>query len=718
VAYHGTSEQVLRDAGRPLTLSATWVTGDFFPLLGVAPVLGRTLRPSDDVPGAEPVMVIGYGLWQRYFGGDASAIGRSLEWNGKRFTVVGVLPRGFEYPKGAEVWVPVLPDFPATLEAQASPSEIMVFNLVGRLLPGASVREASDDYAAFLRASDAQRPPALREMRPVLTPLPRLIKGDARATLWAAAAAVGLLLLIACVNVANLLLIRGSARTQELAIRSALGAGKRRLIRQLLTESAVLALLGGVLGILIAIAAVRVLVALAPPGLPRREMIEVDPRVLLFALAITTAAALLSGLLPALLTAAGNLSVWLRGGHRTASASRGVQALRHGLVIGQISLAIVVVVGAGLLVRSLLALQSVELGFNEERLLVVETTFPPDLLPERSGQVALQEEMVARVGAIPGVISAASLPRPPFSEQGGWTAMYTGEGQTPEAQATNPWINFEVVGSGYFRTLEIPLYRGRAFGEEDREDAPRVAIVSEAVARHSWPGEDPVGRRIKLGPAESPGEWHTVVGVVGETRYRELTDLQPSLYLPIRQFGGPVPMSLAIRTRADPAGVIPQIRRALQEVHPELMLVGGGSMRQLMAAPLARPRFSTLLLGTFAVITLLLAAVGLYGVMAATVRQRTREMGIRLALGARVEAVRRLVLRQGMGLALWGCVLGLIGAFLGTRALQSMLFGISPTDPLTIGAVVGLILATAALACYLPARRASRVDPVNALRAE
>jgi predicted permease len=296
--------------------------------------------------------------------------------------------------------------------------------------------------------------------------------------------------------------------------------------------------------------------------------------------------------------------------------------------------------------------------------------------------------------------------------------MYTGEGQTPEAQATNPWINFEVVGSGYFRTLEIPLYRGRAFGEEDREDAPRVAIVSEAVARHSWPGEDPVGRRIKLGPAESPGEWHTVVGVVGETRYRELTDLQPSLYLPIRQFGGPVPMSLAIRTRADPAGVIPQIRRALQEVHPELMLVGGGSMRQLMAAPLARPRFSTLLLGTFALITLLLAAVGLYGVMAATVRQRTREMGIRLALGARVEAVRRLVLRQGMGLALWGCALGLIGAFLGTRALQSMLFGISPTDPLTIGAVVGLILATAALACYLPARRASRVDPVNALRAE
>ncbi|HEV2129852.1 MAG TPA: FtsX-like permease family protein, partial [Longimicrobiaceae bacterium] len=407
-----------------------------------------------------------------------------------------------------------------------------------------------------------------------------------------------------------------------------------------------------------------------------------------------------------------------RGGRRTGSSSRGAQALRHGLVIGQISLAIIVVVSAGLLVRSLLVLQSVNLGFNEERLLVVATTFPSDLLPERPAQVALQEEMRERVAAIPGVISVASLPRPPFSEQGGWTAMYTGEGQTPEAQATNPWVNFEVVGAEYFRTLEIPLYSGRAFGEQDREDAPRVAIVSEAVARHTWPGEDPIGRRVKLGPLDGPAEWHTVVGVVGETRYRELTEPQPSLYLPIRQFGGPVPMSLAVRTNADPAGVVPQIRRALQELHPELMLVSGGSMRRLMAAPLARPRFSTLLLGSFAAITLLLAAVGIYGVMAATARQRTREIGIRLAIGATARDVRRLVLRQGMWLALWGCLLGTAGALFGARALRSMLFEVSPTDPVTFAAVVGLILGAAALACYIPARRASRVDPVNALRAE
>ncbi|HEX2190404.1 MAG TPA: ABC transporter permease [Longimicrobiaceae bacterium] len=718
VAYHGAGEFVLRDAGRPFTVSGTWVTGGFFPVLGVAPLHGRTLLPSDDAPGAARAMVIGHALWRRRFGGDPAAVGRTLEWNGKRFTVVGVLPPGFDYPRGAEFWIPVLPDFPGTLEEGAEPSEVMVFDLVGRLRPGATVLDAREDYAAFLRAGDPQRPPALRGTRPVVTPLPELVAGDARATIWTVAAAVGLLLLVACVNVANLLLVRGSARAQELAVRAALGAGRGRLVRQLLTESGVLALLGGVLGVAFAWAAVRALVALAPPELPRREMIGVDARVLAFALAATAAAALLAGLFPALLAARGDPGGWLRGGRRTGSAGPGVQALRHGLVVGQVGLAILVVAGAGLLVRSLATLQGVEMGFDTERLLVVQTALPPELLPERAQQVALQEAMVERVAALPGVAAAASLPSRPFSGRGGWSAMYSGEGQAPGEQSTNPWVSFEVVGPGYFRTLEVPLRRGRVFDERDREDAPRVAVVSEAVARHTWPGEDPVGRRIKLGPHDAPGEWHTVVGVVGETRYRELTEPQPSLYLPVRQFPGPVPMSLAVRTRADPAGVLPQLRRALREVHPELAVVGGGPMRELLAAPLARPRFGTLLLGAFAAVTLLLAAVGIYGVMAAAVRQRTREIGIRLALGATAGEVRGAVLRQGMRLALLGCAVGIAGALLGTRALRSLLYGVSPTDPATFAAVAGLILASAALACWLPARRAARVDPVNALRAE
>jgi predicted permease len=718
VAYQGALDQVAMDGGSALTVSATWVTGNFFPVLGTPPVHGRTLLPSDDVPGAAPVMVISHGLWQRRFGGSPAAVGHTFEMNGKRFSVVGVMPRGFEYPRGAEAWVPVLPDFPATLEEQAHPSQVIVFDLVGRLRPGATVREGREDFGALLRESDARRPPEYRGMKPVATPLAEVVAGDARGTLWAAAAAVGLLLLVACVNVANLLLIRGSARAQELAIRVALGAGRRRMVRQLLAESGVLALLGGALGVLFALVAVRALVAVAPPELPRSEMIGIDGRVLLFACAVTGAAALLSGLLPAFFSAKGDLARWLRGGRRTAGAHPGAQALRHGLVIGQVALAIVVVVGAGVLVRSLVALQGVEMGFNRERLLVFQTAFPPELIPERPRQVALQEEMLARVGAIPGVTGAAAMPRPPFSGAAGWTAPYTGEGQTADAQANNPLVNFEVVGATYFRTLEIPLRRGRAFGPEDREGAPPVAIVSEAVARSSWPGQDPIGKRVKLGPAGAPGEWHTVVGVVGETRYRELTEPQPSLYLPVRQFAGPVPMSLAVRTSADPSAVVPQIRDALRLAHPELRVAGGGSMRQLMAAPLARPRFGTLLLGTFGAITLLLAAVGIYGVMAAMVRQRTHEIGIRLALGARAEQVRRVVLGQGMRLALWGCALGLAGAFAATRALRGMLFGISPADPVTFGAVFALVLGAAVLACSLPARRATRVDPVDALRGE
>jgi putative ABC transport system permease protein len=718
VAYYGAGEKVFLDGGRPLAVAATWVTGDFFTLLGVEPVHGRTLLPSDDVPGAAPVMVIGYGLWQRYFGGDPSVVGRTLEWNHKPVTVVGVLPRGFEYPTGAEVWVPAIPEFPATLEARADPSRIMVFYLVGRLLRGVSERAASEDFEAYLRASDAERRVAERGMKPVLTPLPELISGDVRARLWAAAAAVGLLLLIASANVANLLLIRGSARTHELAIRSALGAGRRRLFRQLLTESGVLAGLGGVFGALLAVVGVRVLVALAPPELPRRELIEVDGRVLLFAVAVTALTALLSGLLPAVLSAAGELGVWLRGGLRTGVASRRGQALRHALVIGQVSLAILVVVGAGLLVRSLVALQSVAMGFNDEHLLVASTIFLPESLPARSQQVMLQEEMLARVSAIPGVVSAASLPARPFAGQGSWSTMYTGEGQTAEAQASNPWVNFEVVGPEYFRTLEIPLQRGRAFGAQDREDAHRVAIVSEAIARQTWPGDDPIGKRIGFGTPDAPGEWYTVVGVVGDTRYHELRAAEPSLYLPIRQFEGPVPTTLAVRTRGDPAAVVPEIRRALAQVHPDWMLASGGSVRQLMAAPLARPRFSTLLLGAFAAVTLLLATVGIYGVMAATVRQRTRELGIRLALGATAGEVRRLVLRQGVRLALWGCALGSGGALIGSRALRSMLFEVSPTDPVTFVVVVGLLLGAATLACCIPARQASRVDPVNTLRVE
>lgn len=717
VAYQGALEQVVRDGAGPFTLRATWVTGGFFPLLGVAPLHGRTLLPADDVPGAAPVVVIGHGLWRRRFGGDPAAVGRRLEWNGKRYTIAGVLPRGFEYPAGAEAWAPALPDFPATLDAAAGPSEVLVFDLVGRLAPGATARAAGADFEALLRERDPERPAALRGLGAVVTPLAERITGDARGVVWAAAAAVGLLLLIACANVAGLLLVRGAARTRELAVRAALGAGKGRLLRQLLTESALLALLGGAAGTLLALGAVRALAALAPPELPRREMIGAGLPVFLFALGVTAAAALLAGALPALAATAGEPGAWLRGG-RGASAGRGARRLRDALVVGQVALAVAVAVAAGLLLRTFVALQRVELGFDAERLLVVQTALPPELLPDRPRQVALQEAMVARAAALPGVAGAAALPRPPFSAEGGWSAMYTGEGQTPEAQAANPQVGLEVVGPGYFRTLGVPLLGGRPFGAGDREGAPPVAVVSEAVARHTWPGEDPVGKRVKLGAPGGPGAWHTVVGVVGETRYWALDAPRPALYLPARQFPGPVPMALAVRAGGDPAGIVEPLRRALREVHPELGVAGGGPVERLLDAPLARPRFGALLLGVLAAVTLALAAVGIHGVTAAAVRQRTRELGVRLALGARPAVVRRMVLGQGMRLALLGCALGTAGALLAARALRGLLFGVRPADPATFAAVVGLVLAAAALACGVPARRAARVDPAEVLRDE
>jgi putative ABC transport system permease protein len=717
-AYQGAVEQVLHEAGVGITAPATWVTGNFFPLLGVVPVHGRTLVPADDAPGAEPVMVISHGLWRRYFGADPAVIGRALEWNGQLTTIVGVLPPGFDYPRRAEIWAPVLPAFPATLDAAAPPSEIMVFNLIGRLAPGVSAAAGAAELASFLRETDAVRAPALRGLQPVVTPLADVVIGDVRQTLWIAAAAVALLLLIACINVANLLLFRGSARTQEMAVRSALGAGRSRLVRQLMTESAVLAVLSGAAGTLLAAAAVRALVALAPPELPRLDTVNVDTTVLLFALGASATAALLAGLLPALLIAVAAPGAWLRGA-RGAVSQRSGQQLRQGLVIGQTALAILVVSSAGLLVRSLYALQHVDMGFNRERLLIADASMPAGELERgRTQLLELQEAIVARISALPEVSSAAALPGGPFAGERGWIAMYSGDGQTAEQQTTNPWISFEVVGPGYFETLEIPIRSGRGFTTWDRDDAQRVAVVSEAVARHTWPGSDPIGRRIKLGPLDGRNEWHTVVGVVGETRYRELAEPHPTLYLPVRQFAGPVPMSVAVRTRGEPAAVLPQIRTVLHDVHPRLVLAGGGSMRQLMAEPLARPRFAALLLTVFAAVTLLLAVVGIYGVLAFTVRQRTREIGVRLALGARAGQVRTLVIGQGLRLAVIGCVIGTVAALAAARTMRGMLYGVEPGDPLTFGAVAALILLAAALACYLPARRASRVDPAVTLRTD
>jgi predicted permease len=710
IDYNGAWPRAMRDGEQTVTLAGTWVTGDFFRVLGVVPALGRILLPEDDVPGAEPAMVVSHGFWKRYFGGDPSAIGHSFRWNDQSFTVVGVMPRGFEYPRGAEFWTALKPVEASLMETH--------LDLVGRLRPEITVEQARADLTDFLRRTDAERPPMLQELRPVITPFSELIVGEVKSALLILTAAVLLVLLIACINVANLLFIRSATRVQELAIRRALGAGRGRITRQLLTESGVLVLCAGALGVLIAFVAVRGLVLLAPPELPRLESVRLDPAVLAFAAGVTLVTGLLAGLAPAVWNGVRNPGTTLRGGARVGGGTRGLRRVRQGLVAGQIALALLVLVGAGLLLRSLANLQRVEMGFVGESLAIATLSIPPDKMGDRQEHVAMVDAVIERLRALPGVSAASTVTRPPFSGPGGWDAPYTGEGQSTESREANPVLNLELASADYFRTLGIAIVRGRAFDERDREDAAPVVIVSEGVARRTWPGEDPLGKQVKLGFLDSPMPWHTVVGVVGETRYRELVTPRPSIYFPVRQFGGPVPMSVGLRTDGDPATVIPAIRSALREVDPDLQLVEVAPLSQLLAEPLARPRFSAALLAVFAAVALVLAAVGIYGVMAAFVRQRWHEIGVRMALGAGARDVRRLVLEQGLVLAVTGAGVGGLMAFAGTRLLSGMLFGVSPTDPLTFGAVVSVLLVVALSACYLPARRATRVDPVITLRGD
>ena len=495
VNFQGAAEVIMLDAGAPVTLKASWVTGNFFSVLGVNPVLGRVLRPSDDVPGAAPVTVISYGFWQRQFGGNPSVLGHRVDWNDKRYTVVGVLPRGFDYPAQADAWFAVLPWFPETQSAGRDAA--IQFDLVGRIRPGVDVEAARQDCQAFLRSTDATRPADERGARPVVEPLSTVILGSVRAILWTSAAAVALLLFIACINVTNLLLIKGSARTRELAVRAALGAGMKRLVRQMLIESGVLAVIGGIVGVVLATAAVRALVAFVPAELPRRENIQVDGLVLVFALGITVAAALFAGLLPAVLGGRGDLNASLRAGPSALAVSRPMWRVRHGLVVGQIALALLVAVGAGLLTRSLAALESVDLGFDARRLLILDTAIPPHLIGNDAAQAALQRAMLARVEALPDVWSATTMPKPPFSGTMGWFGPYVAEGQSSAAEKTNPVVNFEVVTPDYFRTLGIPVLTGRPFGDQDRSGALQVAIISRTLAQRSWPGQDPVGKRIQ-----------------------------------------------------------------------------------------------------------------------------------------------------------------------------------------------------------------------------
>jgi putative ABC transport system permease protein len=718
VGYNGAFDAEWLADGTTITARTAVVMGEFFHTAGVAPLLGRVLTRDDDRAGAEGAVVLSYAVWQRLFGGSPGVVGRSLTVRNHPFTIRGVMPDDFEYPRGAEIWT--------TLSALAAtePNEafraglVRDVELLARLRHGVTYEQASSELSILMTRLDAQTSAGVGHgFRPVIRSYKEVVVGDVDSALVVLFAAVGLLLVIASANVANLLLMRGEARQSELVIRAALGASRARLIRQLLTESLVVALAAGALALALSLWSLQTITMLVPDGLPRLSSIRVDGAVVVFTIGIAFMAAALSGLAPALAASRLDPVDSLRGGGRGAIGS----ARRRGrrvLVVAQVALAVTVVAAAGLLVRSLDRLQTVDMGLAYDRIVFAELDLPRERYADQEHRRQFLEAVLERLGAVRGIDGATPINALPFAGATGWDLpRFTAEGQTVEQVSENPSLNLEAVHSTYFDTLDVPILRGRAFRPSDNNQAPHVAIVSAEVAARAWPQQDPIGKRLKMGGVTSRDEWLTIVGVAATTRYRELARPRPTLYLPADQFMVAAGR-LAIRTAAGPAFTATVVRDSVRAVDSSVRVLRVAPYRDYLQKPLAWPRFNALLLGVFAVAALVLSSVGLYGVMAASVRQRSAEIGVRVALGATATDIRRLVLGEALWLTAAGILVGLAVAFAATRALQGLLFEIGALDPATLLTATFVLVGTLMLASYLPARRATQIDPVDMLRAE
>jgi predicted permease len=688
------------------------VSGNFFDMLGARPILGRALRADDDVTGAKPVVVLSYRGWQHRFGGDSSIVGRDvlLHVNGTAHTVIGVMPQGLDYPRGVDFWGAIVP-------SRTRPGEDSVFyadvDLIGRLRPGATPENARDELTAYLQQTGASV--WRRDAHGLVHTLPRLVVGEVRSAVIVFAVAVALLLLITCVNVANLLLVRGLSRVREIAVRRALGAGRGRIVTQLMTENSLLAAAGGLAGVFLAIAAVQAFVTYAPSSLPRLDEIGINGAALAAAVGITALAVLLFGLAPAVMVSRVELEQVLRADLRQ-SASRLSRLTAEVLVGAQIAIAVLVLSAAGVVLRSFQKLERADLSFEPSHVLVASLALRSDLFDTRDKQLALLDRVMSAVKGVPGVVAASPVVAVPFSFTA-WDGRPGIDGQTPAQASTNPMLNMEVVEPEYFAALGIPVLRGRPFASSDRDGAPRVAMLSESAARHYWPGADPIGKHVRMGGDLS--EWMTVVGIVPNTRYRDLRDARPSIYFPLRQTIFPFsPTNLAIRVRGEPSDLISSVRGAIDALDPGVALSDAAPLERFMQRPLAQPRLNSLLLTAFAFAAVLLAAVGLAGVMSTMVRQRRREIGIRMALGATASELGRMVMRRGLVIACGGVAVGVIGAALANRFLEALLYHVQPTDVVTLTAVAAVLLVIATFASLIPARSTTRVDPTIALRAE
>lgn len=706
---------VLTGRGEAVQLESAKVTGRFFELLGAQAAHGRVFNERDDVVNGPKVAVLSDRVWRERFGSDPRIIGQSLTLTGQGFTVIGVMPASFEFPAGADLWLPIK----TTVPVRATESYGATFlQAVGRLKDGVTLAQAEAEMNAIVARIAAQHPEMeAHGQRIVITPLAAHLFGDARPALWLLLTATAMLLLIATANIANLSLARATARRREFAVRAALGAGRGRLVRQLLTESCLLALAGGAGGVALAHWLIRLLVALAPADLPRIAEVSLNGTVLLFALVVTLLTALLCGLAPAFVAARLNLNQTLNEGGGRMAGSRVGQRTRGALVIAEVAITVVLLAGALLILRSFINLSRVSLGFDPANVLTMHLRVQGEKYARPEARRAFYQQLIERLEARPGVAAASAVLIRPLEGPAGWDTPFMLEGQSADEARKNRVPNFEAVTPHYFRTLHIPLKAGREFNEQDTGESPPVAIISETMARTLFgPGVDPSGKRLRPGSSDAP--WLTIVGVAGDARYRELQGVRGDLYVPFAQWPNAFVNHFAVRTTIEPAAMLDTIRREVAALDPTQAVTRVATMDELVAAKLAQPRFSAALLNWLSALALLLAAVGIYGVLALSVTERTGEFGIRTALGARATDILKLVIGQGLRLMLAGLAIGLVAAFALTHLIAQLLFGVKATDPLTF-AVIPLLLAGAAmLACYLPARRATKVDPLVALRHE
>ncbi len=698
--------------GEPEQVAGTAVTAEMFDVLGTRPALGRAFLAEDDRPGAEPVVLLSHALWQRRFGGDPAIVGQTLSINSQLHTITGVMPPGFRFPRDAvaNLW----PIFRPERSTSRPPYYI---GTVARLRPGVGATELQEALRSITLQIQEQFPDSSPDWRLDAAPLKDELIGNVRPALYALLGAVVLVMLIATANIANLLLARATARRKEMAVRAALGASRARLARQLVTESLILAGVGGLVGAVLALWGTDLLVRLGPPDLPRLYEVGVDLRVLLYGAAVTISSGIVFGLVPAMRASRPGPSPTLQAGARSTTDRVG-RRLRSLLVVTEFALAVTLLAGAGLLMRSFLRLQQVDPGIRPGGILTASISLPQARYPDDAARSAFFRELMERVGSLPGVRSAAiSMALPPNRLV--MTNPYTIEGRPLPAGRTPPAAAHLLIGGDFFEALGVPLVRGRTFNAADVSGGPPVMIINKEMADTHFPGEDPIGRRIQLGDPDPESPWLTIVGIAGDVKYTGLERApEPTMYTPYEQSLWWPTMYVVVRSTVDPTGLAPAMRARVADLDPLLPLARVRTMDDLLGQSVAGPRFRTMLVGIFAATALLLATVGIYGVLSYTVGQRTHEIGIRMALGARRRNVMALVLAHGMALAGAGLAIGLVATLALGRVLAGLLFGVGPTDPVTFAGVSLVMAAAAFLACYLPARRATRVDPMVALRAE